>query len=93
MSDPRIARPTFVRAVFGGLERKLELRLGERSELERICGAGIGEIWLRHTTHRFYGADIREAIRLCFFDDTASTAIYTLSRYDALPVYFGYQFY
>lgn len=51
-------------AVFAGRRRKFELRFGEIEELERLAGAGIGEIVVRLGTHRFRQADIRETIRL-----------------------------
>ncbi|UHC14423.1 gene transfer agent family protein [Methylobacterium currus] len=55
---------TAIDAVFGGRRRKLQLTLGCIGELERICGAGIGEIQLRLAGHRFYAADLRETVRL-----------------------------
>lgn len=55
---------TMVRAAFGGRERNFQLRLGEMSELERLCNAGIGEIMARLATHRFSVNDIWEPIRL-----------------------------
>ncbi|MBY0259598.1 gene transfer agent family protein [Methylobacterium sp.] len=55
---------TMVRAAFGGRERNFQLRLGEMSELERLCNAGIGEIMARLATHRFGVNDIWEPIRL-----------------------------
>ncbi|ACL62057.1 gene transfer agent family protein [Methylobacterium nodulans] len=51
-------------AEFAGRRRKFELRLGEIGELERRCGAGIGAIMLRLANHTFYGADVRETVRL-----------------------------
>lgn len=55
---------TEIRRPFAGRERTFRLRLGEASELERLCGVGIGEIMLRLATHRFTIADVREAVRL-----------------------------
>ncbi|RVU17501.1 gene transfer agent family protein [Methylobacterium oryzihabitans] len=55
---------TRVRAPFGGRERSFQLRLGEMAELERLCGAGIGEIMARLATHRFTVNDVWETIRL-----------------------------
>lgn len=63
MSESDTSR-TMVRAAFGGRERNFQLRLGEMSELERICNAGIGEIMARLATHRFSVNDIWEPIRL-----------------------------
>jgi len=63
MSETDTSR-TMVRAAFGGRERNFQLRLGEMSELERLCGAGIGEIMARLATHRFTVNDIWEPIRL-----------------------------
>lgn len=51
-------------AAFAGRRRKFQLRIGEIGELERLCGAGLGEIMVRLSAHRFYLADIRETIRL-----------------------------
>jgi hypothetical protein len=63
MSESDTSR-TMVRAAFGGRERNFQLRLGEMSELERLCNAGIGEIMARLATHRFGVNDIWEPIRL-----------------------------
>lgn len=63
MSESDTSR-TMVRAPFGGRDRNFQLRLGEMSELERICNAGIGEIMARLATHRFGVNDIWEPIRL-----------------------------
>lgn len=63
MSESDTSR-TMVRAPFGGRQRNFQLRLGEMSELERICNAGIGEIMARLATHRFSVNDIWESIRL-----------------------------
>lgn len=63
MSEADTSR-TLVRAPFGGRERSFQLRLGEMAELERLCGAGIGEIMARLATHRFMVNDIWEPIRL-----------------------------
>jgi hypothetical protein len=53
-----------IRRPFAGRERTFRLRLGEASELERLCEAGIGAIMVRIATHQFKIADIREAVRL-----------------------------
>ncbi len=53
-----------VRAPFGGRPRNFQLRLGEMAELERIGGAGIGEIMARLAKHCFSVNDIWEPIRL-----------------------------
>ena len=63
MSEVDTSR-TMVRAAFAGRPRNFQLRLGEMAELERICGAGIGEIMARLATHRFSVNDIWEPIRL-----------------------------
>jgi hypothetical protein len=55
---------TMVHAAFAGRARSFQLRLGEMAELERICGAGIGEIMARLATHRFGVNDVWEPIRL-----------------------------
>lgn len=55
---------TMVRKFFAGRERNFQLRLGEIQELERNCGAGIGEIMARLATHRFGVNDIWEPVRL-----------------------------
>lgn len=51
-------------ATFAGRRRRFQLRLGEIEELERLCGAGIGEISLRLAGHRFRNSDVRETVRL-----------------------------
>lgn len=63
MSESDTSR-TMVRAAFGGRDRNFQLRLGELSELERLCNAGVGEIMARLATHRFGVNDIWEPIRL-----------------------------
>lgn len=55
---------TAVYAEFAGQRRKFELRLGEIGEMERRCGAGIGEIMVRLGAHRFYAHDVIEPVRL-----------------------------
>lgn len=55
---------TVVDADFAGRRRRFQLRLGEIAELERLCGAGIGEVMLRLGSHTFRLADIREPVRL-----------------------------
>lgn len=59
-----MTRVKFYRGPFAGRERSFILRIGEVGELERLCNAGIGMIALRLSTHQFYVADVREAIRL-----------------------------
>lgn len=49
---------------FGGRARVFRLRIGEIGELETLCAAGIGEIYLRVATQRYRLADLRETIRL-----------------------------
>lgn len=63
MSEPERGR-TEVFYAFAGRKRRFQLRLGEVEELERLAGAGVGEIALRLSTHRFKLADVRETIRL-----------------------------
>lgn len=53
-----------IRRPFAGRERTFKLRLGEASELERLCDAGIGAIMVRLATHQFKIADVREAVRM-----------------------------
>lgn len=55
---------TAVYRPFAGRERRFQLRIGEICELERLAGAGIGEILVRLGAHRFKLADVRETIRL-----------------------------
>lgn len=55
---------TLVTAVFAGRERRFQLRLGEMAELERLCGAGIGAIFMRLGTHQFSHRDVWDTIRL-----------------------------
>ncbi len=55
---------TMVRKVLCGPRANFQLRLGEIQELERNCGAGIGEIMARLATHRFGVNDIWEPVRL-----------------------------
>lgn len=57
-SRTKIDRP------FAGAVRPFQLRYGEIETLERMCGAGIGEIMMRLGTHRFKAADIWQTIRL-----------------------------
>lgn len=64
MSEP----VTFCFADFAGRRRKLELRLGEVEELERICcpdgAGGVGAIMTRIATHQFKSADVMDTVRL-----------------------------
>ncbi|WP_342163075.1 gene transfer agent family protein [Methylobacterium sp. SD21] len=55
---------TLVSAAFAGREHRFQLRLGEMAELERLCGAGIGAIFMRLGTHQFTHRDIWDTIRL-----------------------------
>lgn len=55
---------TMIDRPFAGAVRRFQLRYGEITTLERICGAGIGEIMLRLGTHRFAAREIWETIRL-----------------------------
>lgn len=63
MSEVDTSR-TAIDRLFAGRSRRFQLRIGEIGELERICGAGIGEIMLRLAAHRFRAADIWATIRL-----------------------------
>lgn len=49
---------------FGGAPRKFALKLKQIDELQRLCGAGIGEIVARLHTGRFYVRDVYDTIRL-----------------------------
>lgn len=53
-----------LRRPFAGRDRTFLLRIGEASELERLCNAGIGGIMVRLASHQFFTGDIREAVRL-----------------------------
>lgn len=55
---------TMIDRPFAGAVRRFQLRYGEISTLERMCGAGVGEIMMRLPTHRFTARDIWETIRL-----------------------------
>lgn len=55
---------TLVTAPFAGRSCRFQLRLGEMAELERLCGAGIGAIFMRLGTHQFTHRDVWDAIRL-----------------------------
>jgi hypothetical protein len=55
---------TLVTATFAGRECRFQLRLGEMAELERLCGAGIGAIFMRLGTHQFTHRDVWDTIRL-----------------------------
>jgi hypothetical protein len=55
---------TLVTAPFAGRECRFQLRLGEMAELERLCGSGIGAIFMRLGTHQFSHRDIWDTIRL-----------------------------
>ena len=74
---------------FAGQKRKLELRLGEVAELERLAQAGIGEIMLRIASHRFQLADVRETIRLALegggMSEPEATAL-TKRYIDGMPL-------
>jgi hypothetical protein len=58
MSATTIVRP------FAGRRHIFRLTLGGVEELERLCNAGIGQIYGRLATAAFWNADIRETIRL-----------------------------
>jgi hypothetical protein len=58
MSTTTIVRP------FAGRNHTFRLTLGGVEELERLCNAGIGQIYGRLATAAFWNADIRETIRL-----------------------------
>ena len=51
-------------ADFAGRPCRFQLRLGEMAELERLCGAGIGAIFMRLGTHQFSHRDVWDTIRL-----------------------------
>ena len=55
---------TLVTADFAGRPCRFQLRLGEIAELERLCGAGIGAIFMRLGTHQFSHRDVWDTIRL-----------------------------
>ncbi len=55
---------TLVTADFAGRPCRFQLRLGEMAELERLCGAGIGAIFMRLGTHQFSHRDVWDTIRL-----------------------------
>ena len=63
MSEADTSR-TIVTAPFAGRECRFQLRLGEMAELERVCGAGIGAIFVRLGTHHFSHRDVWDTIRL-----------------------------
>lgn len=63
MSEADTSR-TLVTAPFAGRECRFQLRLGEMAELERLCGAGIGAIFMRLGTHQFGHRDVWDTIRL-----------------------------
>jgi hypothetical protein len=49
---------------FGGQRRKFALKIKQIDELQRLCGAGIGEIVERAFTRKPYIRDIYDTIRL-----------------------------
>lgn len=55
---------TLVTADFAGRPCRFQLRLGEMAELERLCGAGIGAIFMRLGAHQFSHRDVWDTIRL-----------------------------
>ncbi|MGX9983724.1 gene transfer agent family protein [Methylobacterium fujisawaense] len=55
---------TLVTADFAGRPCRFQLRLREMAELERLCGAGIGAIFMRLGMHQFPHQDVWDAIRL-----------------------------
>ncbi|MBN8956778.1 MAG: gene transfer agent family protein, partial [Rhizobiales bacterium] len=55
---------THVYANFAGRRRKFELTIGAASELEKRCGAGVGEILLRLGSHHFTVDDVVQSIQL-----------------------------
>lgn len=76
-------------APFAGRERRFQLRLAEICELERLAGAGIGEVALRLSAHTFRLADVRETIRLGLMGGGASepeaTAL-VIGNFDGRPL-------
>ncbi|HVL73319.1 MAG TPA: gene transfer agent family protein [Beijerinckiaceae bacterium] len=79
---------TAIDADFAGRRRRFQLRIGEIGELERLCGAGIGEIALRLQLHTFRAADVWEPIRLGLegggAGETEATAL--VVRYQSQPI-------
>ncbi|ATQ67733.1 MULTISPECIES: gene transfer agent family protein [Methylosinus] len=63
---------TCIHADLAGRRRKFELRLGEIGELERLCNAGIGAIYMRLVSMQWRNDDIRETIRLGLMGGGAS---------------------
>ncbi|GEP12254.1 gene transfer agent family protein [Methylobacterium gnaphalii] len=63
MSETDTSR-TVVYAEYGGRRRRFCLPLDEISELERVCGVGIGAIAVRLSTNQFSVNDVLEPIRL-----------------------------
>jgi hypothetical protein len=70
MSEPQLH--TAVYRDLAGRRRKLELRLGEIAELERLCGAGIAAVLVRLSTMQWRYDDIRETVRLGLMGGGAS---------------------
>lgn len=74
---------------FGGRDRIFRLRIGEIGELETLCGAGVGEVYLRVATQRYKLSDLRETIRLGLIGGGAQPgeADLLISRYvDGRPI-------
>lgn len=63
MSEADTSR-TAVTAPFAGRDCRFQLRLGEMAELERLCGVGIGAIFMRLGSHQFSHRDVWDTIRL-----------------------------
>ena len=57
------------------------VRRGLRAVLRQELGVGGGFVWNR---------EIGVCVAFFFFNDTATTEIYTLSLHDALPIYFDH---
>lgn len=87
MSETDTSR-TVVDWPFAGKSRRFQLRIGEIGELERLCGAGIGEIMLRLAGHRFYAGDVWETIRLGLEGGGEREALATalVGRYQGGPI-------
>lgn len=88
MSGEAHTAGTLLVRLFAGRERRFQLRIGEIGELERICGAGIGEITNRIILGNFFGRDIWETIRLGLEGGgtTEMEASALLARYGSQPI-------
>lgn len=64
MDEPQPNTSAEILRVFGGERRKFALKIKQIDELQRLCGAGIGEIIARMHNHTFYVRDVYDTIRL-----------------------------